>query len=318
MEKRLLLSGIVIVSVAIGSAFFLQAAHDRSRVYTIATVPIADLYPHSHELGVDSMSDEGHHIDTTSRPTVAPRDLWVTGVRFDINGAPATSLHHGTLLRLDQQAQECPEESPQVLMSMAQDQWHDPEAQFPNGYGIFIPKGTPLRLDAMFHNPLPPLGPGETYHNVSLKVTLSLADASANLKPLTFHLLHLSDTPCRGSSHTFVVPPQTTYTFSGTDEVNDSSRYRPKATSTIVYWGAHLHGWEGGRDVVVYKNGTPVRTFSTIRATDDPYQFNTPHEASSLTLSPGDVLSLSATYVNDADQPIRDAMGHLGFYASEE
>ncbi len=289
-------------------------------VLTLETETIPILPPHDHTVGVDSISDDGHHVNVRSGEYRAPHDMWVVGMRYEVHGAPALTLHHGTIFRLDERDQECPEESPRPLVSVSQDQQHSPESHFPDGFGVFIPKGTPLLLDAMFHNPQPPLGPGETYTDVSLQFDLLQAEGDTSaLKPLSYHLLRLSDTPCRELSHTFTVPPHTeSYIFGGTTEANDASRLRVEEPSRIVYWGAHLHGWEGGKSLTVKKNGEVIEVFETKRSADDAYRFDTPHGVRNIELKPGDVISTEALYENMTSDPLRGAMGHLGLYMAEQ
>ena len=291
-----------------------------SPTFVLQSYPIATLAPHEHALGIDSMEDAGHHVRLLSDPIVPEEDLWVTGISFEVINAPAFTLHHGTVFRTDQRDLECPLQSPRPLLSVSQDQRHTSEATFADGYAVYIPKGTPLVLESMFHNPLPPLGAGETYEDVSLKVTFSLAqDGVEDLKPLTYHLLRLSDDPCGATMHTFAVPAHTGgYLKKGTQEEGDASVFVANAPSTIVYWGAHLHGWEGGRSVTVRKNGEEVQVFNTERSRDDQYRFDTPHGPAQVSLQAGDSISIESLYDNWAEAPLRGAMGHLAFYIAAD
>lgn len=281
------------------------------------TSSIEVLPPHGHEVGKDALLDDGHHVGATSEVFIVPKDIWVTGIAYQVVGAPALALHHGTLFKMDSRDLECPDQSPQPLLSVAQDQEHTSSMTFENGYGIFIPAGTPLMLDAMFHNPGPPIGPGDIYEDVSLKVQLTLAPPDdAPHTEVTYHLLRLSNTPCVfESGHTFIVPPSVTdYTFTGTDAPHDASRMQIEGPSRIVYWGAHTHGWEGGQTVSVKRNGEVIEVFQTARSADDPYRFDTPHGSADLLLDANDTISIEAVYTNPTDSPLRGAMGHLGLY----
>lgn len=289
-------------------------------VFTLETDTIDVLSPHGHVVGVDAMGDDGHHVGVTSQKTITTKDMWVKGIRYEIQGAPGFTLHHGTIFDLNKRDLECPSESPRPLVSVSQDQQHVSEAHFAEGYGVFIPKGTPLILDAMFHNPSAPVGPGETYTDVSLSIDLILADKDVEqLKPLEYHLLRLSDTPCTGLSHSFSVPPQSNaYVFTGTSEENDASRLAIKKPSRILYWGGHLHGWEGGKSLTVRKNDEVVESFETRKDPDVAYRYNTPHGNRDVLLQAGDEISIEAVYENTTDSVVRQAMGHLGLYIAEE
>jgi hypothetical protein len=249
--------------------------------------------------------------------------MWITAIEFEIENAPAVTLHHATLFRLDRFDRQCPEDQGERIISFSQDQMHSSQVIFPEGYAVFIPKGAPLVLHAMFHNPAPPLGPGDTYKDVSVQVHFRLASLSTELRPLEFHLLRLSNTPCvqddTDSAHVFVVPPLTmAYHFFGTGAPDDSSKYTATRSSKIVYWGAHLHGWEGGKELLVRKNGETIETFATYKATDDAYRYDTPHAPVSIPLEVGDVVSIEAIYDNSTSEPLRGAMGEFGVYVAEE
>ena|GEM_PF-2340705 len=322
-----LLGSILLAILFIWISNTIKAPEDESgevggsiRTFVLQSYPVPSLAPHAHTLAIDSMEDTGHHVRLLSDPIVPEEDLWVTGVSFEVINAPAFTLHHGTVFRTDERDLECPLQGPRPLLSVAQDQAHGSEVAFAEGYAIFVPKGTPLVLESMFHNPLPPLGIGETYTDVSLKVTFSLADTGQEaLKPLTYHLLRLSDDPCGANMHTFAVPARTEgYIKSGSTGQTDGSAFIAQATSTIVYWGAHMHGWEGGRSVTVSKNEKEIQVFPTQRSQDDPYRFDTPHGPAQVQLQAGDKISIESLYDNWADVPLRGAMGHLAFYIAED
>ncbi len=97
------------------------------------TSPIKVLPPHGHEVGKDALLDDGHHVGATSEVFITPEDIWVTGIAYEVVGAPALALHHGTLFRMDARDLECPEQSPQPLLSVAQDQEHTSVMTFEDG-----------------------------------------------------------------------------------------------------------------------------------------------------------------------------------------
>jgi len=266
------------------------------------------------------VTDLGHGIILNSETIITERDMWIVGMQYEMVGAPALTLHHAMLYQLDVADLECPNEGPRILMSVSQDQAHTQQAQFAEGYAVFIPKGAPLILNAMIHNPEPPLGPGDTYENVSLKVIFTLApETTKPLTPVTFHLLRLSDGHCGQNSYSFRVPPKRVgYTFSATDDLNDPANLRITKPSRIVYWGAHVHGWEGAQVLNVKKNGEIVEAFPTTISNDDPYRYDTPHGNRDIPLMAGDVISLEAVYNNETEKVVRGAMGQLGLFIAEE
>lgn len=314
------LSGTLLV--LLGVLVALLAYQHQQRMFIIATDAI-ELEPHEHIIGFDSMTDTGHHHESVSETMIAPRDMWVRSIEVEIENAPAVTLHHASLFRVDRPDNECPNHMGESIVTFAQDQIHTPRAEFPEGYAVFIPKGAPLQLAAMFHNPGPPIGPGDTYRDVRIVMKLHLAEKSdEQLTPLTFHLLRLSDQPCSEdpvAARVFVVPPHTeSYRFAGTDAPNDTAHVTFFNRSRIVYWGAHVHGWEGGKDLTVRKNGEVMETFTATLSPGEQYRYDIPHMPADLVLEPGDTISIEATYDNPTDAAVRGAMGQFGMYVAEE
>lgn len=291
-------------------------------VLTIRTEAI-DLVPHEHIVTYDSVSDTGHHHNVVSPVIRAPRDLWVTKIEAVVENASPVTLHHASLFRIDGPDLECPNHYGESVLTFAQDQMHTPYVEFPEGYGIFIPKDTPLQLAAMFHNPEPPVGPGEEYYDVQVGLRLHLAeDIKQDMKHLRFHLLRLTDSPCvedATAARVFAVPPETEgYVFSGTGEKGDTAQMTFTKPARIVHWGAHIHGWEGGRNVTLYKNGEPIQVFSAEQSLDEPYRYDVPHMDTDLIVESGDVLSIESTYDNPVNAVLRGAMGQMGMYVADE
>jgi hypothetical protein len=84
-----------------------------------------------------------------------------------------------------------------------------------------------------------------------------------------------------------------------------------------VYIGAHLHGWQGGKEVIVEKNGAPFANFKTLPAREYPYRYDIPYYPTTTTMQAGDTLSIRAVYENPNAVPTRGAMGDLGIYFYE-
>ena len=324
MSPRSLLALAVLLVIALAAVSVV--GNPTTRAITIETERIPELYPHGHDPG-DSVLDPDHHKLLTSDVVVLDRDVWVAGISGEIINAPSVVLHHGELLRVDKIGTDTECETAYgggEILSFGQDQSHTPEFWFPEGHALFIPKGAPLVLVAMLHNPLPPVGPGGEYHDVSARLILHEAGAVAgsSFKPVSFRLLHLDDVPCQTDDMGFVftVPPKTEeYEFRGAlDAPHNPASYTFDRPATILYLGAHLHGWEGGRELLVYKNDGLLETFPTRRALDDPYRFDTPHYQTNIHMEAGDTLSIGAVYDNSYDVPIVGAMGMLGVFYTEK
>lgn len=320
------LTFILVILIAVLYTVDLIGAQFDTGTTTIETKSASVLYPHEHDPG-DSVMDPGHHVLLTSNVFVPTHDLWITGISGEVVNAPPVVIHHGELLRLDTLGTDATCASAYgagELLSFGQDQMYDPQFQFPEEHAFFIAKGTPLVLAAMLHDPLPPVGPGGTYHDVNASITLHEADPSTrrSLTPVTFRLLHLEHEPCRTDEmgYVFKVPAYARgFVFKGHPEAaNDGSRYIFTHPATILYLGAHLHGWEGGRELRVYKNGELLTTFATHKSETDPYLYETPHYQTDLHMEAGDTLSIEAVYDNPYDVPLTGAMGMLGIFYAED
>lgn len=293
------------------------------KTVVLETEHVAQLAPHEHEDG-DSAGDSSHHKYIVSPVFIAPRDMYITQFAFDMVNAPDVVVHHGSLLNFNEPHQTCPATLPfSQLYIMAQDTMHNPVMTFPEGTGMRVKKGDPLQLSVMIHNPLPPVGPGDTYANAFSTLTLTYVEDSPflNIKEIQPHLLHLDERPCvikpdHSDAYTFSVPPRTMdFRMKSTEVPGDPSTFTFTAPSTLVYVGAHMHGWQGGKEVIVRKNGEPLLDFKTM--TSSTYRYDTPYYPTELNFEAGDTLTLEAVYDNPHDVPTRGAMGALGIYFYE-
>ncbi|USN87775.1 MAG: hypothetical protein H6779_05255 [Candidatus Nomurabacteria bacterium] len=281
------------------------------RTVELATAIIPELHPHEHTHG-DSMMQATHHKFSYSEKVSYPYDLWIKKISFNLQNADDTVLHHADLRRLDQYNEKCNAFRP--ILSIGEDSMYNPSAVLPDGYAQYIPKNTFLQLSTMFHNPLPPVGFGKEYKDVSTKITMTLASEEEinNLKPVDFIFLAIMEEGC-GS--TFTVPANTDEFIAGTStpSTESFSSYTFPGDGAIVYMGAHLHGWEGGQALDVYLNGEPLKHYDTKKA-DRPYGYNTIHGQESFRVKAGDQITITATYSNPYPEPITGAMGMLGIY----
>ena len=310
----------------VAPAFVKEQEELPGAAWTVTTERIPLLTPHLHEYDprYEETADGGgsseaaiftHGVEAFSEITVAPQDLWVTGYRLAIHNAPGITLHHAGITRMDEANPVCPQYRKELL-GMAPPV--EEPIMFPEPYGVFVAKGTPLQLYAMFHNPLPPFGPGGTYENVSASVTIEGIPAeSVSRAPLEYVRLHIDDEPCADAIGTFVVPPRAEHFERGADNsrAQDPARYRFAHEGTIVLMGAHIHSWEGGEKVAAFLNGDSVAEFLPYRVGAEPWSWTLPiQQPENLAVRADDVLSIAATYGNPAERSVRGAMGMLGFW----
>lgn len=326
MKKRIAYAHLAIAVVGVGgivlfATYSASISSRPSKPFFIDTQPIADLHAHIHESD-DSPDDIGHHELSRSLPFIAPYDLWITGIDWQVENAPRETLHHLALFRMDERNRACPNRNGQEVLVSGQDSMFNPSLRLPIGHAFYISKGTPLVLFAAMHNPLPPLGPGGEFDDVFVRTIVHTvpAENEKGFLPVTTRILYLDETGCdlAFSPETFTVPAQTqNYRYSGPTEGANPARTTFYATSTILYMGAHLHGWQGGKTVSVYKNAQHFDTFATVRLEDSAYLFKTPHYPMRHMLVPGDTIAIEALYENPHTSPIRGAMGFLALYLSE-
>lgn len=319
--KRILLLAIFLI--AIGFVFSFISGKTSGNL-VLDTYPINDLLPHAHNQQ-DSASDPGHHVQRVSPIFTAPRDMYISEFYFDIINAPDVVVHHAVLFDLDHQNDTCAFLPMRELFLTGQDLMHNKTIALPQGYALKIKKGTRLQLFLAVHNPGPPVGPGGEYRNVYGHLILKESSLPSNkLSLVQFRFLHLDEIPCGFTQpdlsdiHTFLIPPHVTNFYFSRSRNDISSSFVFPASSSVVYMGGHLHGWQGGKEVSVEKNGVPFHHFFTHPSPNVPYRFDTIHFATSTHFDAGDRISISAYYSNPHEEKSSGAMGMLGFYYAAE
>lgn len=320
ISLAIMLMLITLITVMAG-VLYLRDARNRSSsdtselIITTETVPI--LYPHEHKVD-NSVFDLGHHTVTNKIITIS-KDTWITGFEFVLENAPQEVLHHAGIFILNKPNRICPNALYGEEVYPVSSETNTPIV-FSESYGVFLAEGTQLGVEVMYHNPLPPFGAGEIYKNVSSAIVMNVqkSDPAIIKKPLEYYRIHLDDIPCPGaaSKEAFTVPAETN-NFVKTSDLNnalDPSSYTFSRSGTIAHTHVHLHPWEGGKKLDVFLNDKLVTSFIPVRTSSDPWDWNTPHQQTSIRVKSGDVLSISATYSNPNPVPIKGAMGMFGFY----
>ncbi|MFZ2522799.1 MAG: hypothetical protein WAW92_00230 [Minisyncoccia bacterium] len=315
-----LLYGLVLLVLAV--FIFRGSPKVESSTFILKTIPLVSLLPHEHNHG-DSIMTSSHHTLSYSMPVILTEDLWVKGVSYSIKNARETVLHHAELAILNEPDIICPNREGKHIFSVGEDQLYMPEADFPEGYAHFIPRGSEIFFYTMFHNPKPPLGYGETHYNVTSELKLDLASKEEipGLKPMEFIRLGLTDKPCGDNedSYVFKVPAKVSeFVFGSSDGSNPASKYVFPESGKIIYMGGHTHGWEGGKYLSVYLNGKQIKKYETKKSPDNPYTYNTPHGEENIQVKKGDVISITATYDNNEPEPLNGAMGMLVIYFAKD
>lgn len=323
MNMKSFLVGMMLIGIGVAMVAQYRAPAE-TEVITMETGSLNVLPPHEHDPSRDSVADSGHHHTSLSQVFVPTEDVWISKIEFEVVNAPDTTLHHAHLHEMDAQDEFCPPApgrlGSELLTGFGADQMHAPFYAFPEGYALRIPAGKAIRLDATLHNPLPPIGPGGTYHDIQVRARLHrIEPGRGHIIPLSSKLLYVQDVPC-DNDFVFTVPPNSTSFNTGSDGASlaPGSRMTFEHPARIVYWFAHLHGSEGGRELIVRKNNQEIFRFKMYQDPHDPYRWNTPHDRTDISLDAGDVFSIEAVYDNPSDEPVQGAMGMLLIYFAEQ
>lgn len=279
------------------------------------------LEPHTHDTG-DSINDEGHHRIVKSNVATVPEDIWITGATLEVVNAPSVVLHHALVATPDKRSFTCPELN-RALFGFGADHLYDNSLNLPEGYAIFMPKNSRIGMGAMFHNPLPPQGPGGAYKDVSAKLTLHIIskEKNPNLIPVSQYGLHLDDVGCKtgDDQYEFTVPPNTNeYAYSGNNDFGaNPAQTVMNHDGKIVYSLGHLHAWQGGKSLLLRKNGEEITRFEPVASAENPYQYDTPRQTREFSFKTGDTLGIEAMYDNPHSIPLRGAMGIVSMYITD-
>lgn len=318
--RLILLAVLFIVGVLLmwirPSDFF---ASKLTRVIVIETDRIPELEPHQHDTG-DAVSDAGHHAGVMSEEYVVQENMRISSVNFEILNAPSSIVHHAAVIAYRCVDETCTVRTPHEIVRHGQDTMYLAKGDVPDGFMIPLKKGDRVRVELTAHNPEPPLGAGDTYHDVYARITLEEDTLrTLNARPVRFMHLFVQDTctPLAGTSgsDSFTVPPNTEYQFSGCP--GDNSRITFTKPGVITHMGAHVHGWQGGKELVVLKNNKVFQIFTT-GTSENPFRYDTPHTQTLVRVEPGDSFSLRARYSNPHSVPVRGVMGMFGFYIADD
>jgi len=121
------------------------------KIITFETV-VPILYPHEHEGG----TLEEHGIVVDSKEWIAPEDLLIKRTKLEIKNTHKSTLHHMRLI--DMNEEQVSSGSNKIIATKAGDYIEGWEYFDDLGeYGLFIKKGTRLKIESMLHNPFPPI-----------------------------------------------------------------------------------------------------------------------------------------------------------------
>lgn len=315
---------ILVCGIAVVLLLFSTAGRDAATSYTekepaslttlleLETESVAHLHQHHHG-NDDEVSDRGHGVVVETKEIVIENDMWVSGLRVEVVNAPRSTLHHANIRLYLPSSPLLPSPLLQFKnmfgLSLGQDIAET--LSLPAPYAIFIPQGSHLSGNVMLHNPLPPNGPGGNYDDVSVKLSL-LGDAEPVHTPVVPISIALIDETSHGND-SFVVPANNTHYVRTPEATTDIGRgtYTFPTNGMLVELGAHMHAWQGAKQVDVFLNNEKIHTFVSTLG-ENTWDWFTPHATLYKEVQAGDVLWLSAVYENNSTEPIVGAMAMVG------
>lgn len=318
-----ILLGLLILSLGAVFVIFQMIEANKVSTFFIETKKIPLLKHHLHDPAEESIFNAGHAVYANSEPFIVPEDIWIKGFDTKTVNVDSPIIHHLYLGRTDKRDSLCRNYKTQAVYVTSE--VNTVPQIFPLNYGMFILKGTPLKIFSMLHNPSPPLGPGKDYKDVSVKIIVYAEKASIfkKHKPIEYQRLHLSDKPCAGleRGEIFEVPPET-QNFVKKDSVIkriNTASHTFSESGVLVGIGGHMHPFEGGQSVDIYHNKNLLHSFTSTEYDHGFWKsWDTPIYPYYERVSAHDTLSIEARYTNPNKTPIRGAMGMAVFYFAKD
>lgn len=278
------------------------------KILMAETEPIA-LSGHTHVPGVDT---EYEHSLFAYDAMEMKEDFWIESFASEVIGAPDEVVHHGELMLQGKPDHQC-QSSPDGTVQTEEPLWfvsnfnRNKNFTFPKPLGIFLAKGTKLKLAGMFHNPY------RDYTDVRLRLTIqgkSGVRPDAEHRPIRYYRI-MSEECVRGN--TFTVPPHTENFVKS--KVGGPFAFNESGTIFMLY--PHFHFWAGGKFQSVSLNGEAVWKFY---APDPGSVFFRPDPSnpSQVSVAKGDKLDFEAVYDNAADIANPDAMAAVTFFLAPD
>jgi|GEM_PF-6579066 len=207
--KHIMTWRLFFFSVSLLTVVFFFLAQNREDVppeHIILETPVlATLLPHAHT-HADKVSDTNHGIVIFSEPIEVSETMWVTDIRLSVENAPQSVIHHLHIEIVKPEFEQVPSRG--SILNAGQDTaelFH-----FPEPTGIRLQAGTRIQIEVMLHNPTPPLGEGDVYHDVVVHAELSgVPDHTERWVPIIFDFLKLTDATDELEPTTFTVPANT-------------------------------------------------------------------------------------------------------------
>ena len=300
---------VILLGLAVGLSYN-RAPHEeaRQKSFTIKTDPL----PFDPHAGMDmSMNMDGMtHYDMgvwAEGKFIVPEDMWVTGFSSEESGiAP----HNFYVFIQDTKDAWCPE-NPTAIWSGGTVTAQRP-TEFESPYGVFLKKGTPLLLKAMF--PPEAAAPDAQGQLSSFSVHATYEPAAVSERTKKIFLYMITPAPCSISRPVFPIPPHSV-------NASFTTKNKPFVFSedgSILKAAAHFHGsYEKGipNTVRLFLNNSEIDTFTTTNVgNDNERNPELLKKAGPVSVHAGDTLWMEGIFNNPHDSIIPEGMAIIGFY----
>lgn len=217
---------------------------------------------------------------------------WITGINFEVVGAPNTSLHHIVVANMNRQDWTCPDTFPERLHATAKELT---PMELPKNYGYYIDKREKLASYVHLYNPT-----DTAYENVIVKIKISFLPLNFLRKLINVQPIWLDIKNCTWDA-TVYINPKTEQTL------KQEYSYRMPFNARIVYAFGHIHNYAS--KITITKNFQNLIEFKPLPNAENIEKIKYYYRQNdNVLLKQNDIIDIIAEYNNQSLKPI-DAMG---------
>jgi hypothetical protein len=317
--KRIVLTVALMILVGIAVGLSYSSAHSdgngpseevRQGSFTITTKPLPS--DPNASVGMPMNMEGMTHYDEgvwAEGEFIVPEDMWITGFSSEGSGV---APHNFYVFIQNTKDYWCPE-NPTAIWSGGTVTAQRP-TEFQSPYGVFLKKGTPLLLTAMF--PVEAEARDAQGQLTSFSVHAAYEPAAVSERTKKIFLYMITPAPCGISRPIFPVPPHS---------VNASFTTKNKPfvfpeDGSIILAAAHFHAaYEKGipNTVQLFLNAAQIDGFTTTDiGNGDERNPQLLKKAAPVTVHAGDKLWMEAIFNNPSNYIVPEGMAIIGFYFS--
>ncbi len=217
---------------------------------------------------------------------------WITGINFEVIGAPNSNLHHIVVANMNRQDWTCPDTFPERLHATAKELT---PMILPKNYGYYVDKRERLASYVHLYNPT-----DTAYENVVVKIKISFLPFNFLRRLTNVQPIWLDIKNCTWDATVYINPK--------TKQIlKQEYAYKMPFDARIVYAFGHLHNY--GNKITITKNFQNLIEFNPFPNPEniEKIQFYY-RQNENVLLESNDIIDIVAEYDNQLLKPI-DAMG---------